>query len=490
MSDNENNSHPNAQPNDDKLNPNKTVGIQQGDKSLLSGGRRLTKLPLAIGFGIGIIVIALIMITLVQASKSNSEQQATMQDGGPGDSTGVPVDIFGENKQAGAVAPLQTQGNPTQLTCLTTVLDNQGNPVLNPDGTAKQMPCAEPNQTVQDPNAIAPAIVEGSPEDFANKRRLLELERIRQKNELAMQREQFADQARLKEQDQRMQAMFERQNALAGVLNAGSTVNAGGGARAAMGGAGGGMAGFMPTAGGMGGASVPVPMEGSGGEQNSFDVANGQSRKQAWAAQNRDSDVYLNKALVDPISDYEVKAGTVIPGILVTGLNSDLPGQVIAQVSQNVYDTKTGNYLLIPQGAKLIGSYDSAVTYGQKRAMVAWERLIYPNGSSISINFSGVDQAGYVGFKDKVSNHYFRIFGQAALVSMFSAAGQIATNDNNSENKTNRETLSEELGRQWSQTGQELIRRNMNIAPTITVRPGYRLNVMVSKDMILKPYRP
>ena len=484
MSENENNA-----PADDKLNPTKPVGIQEGKKSILSGGRRLTKLPLAIGFVIGIIVIGLILITLIQAGNKDEQQQQTMQDGGPGDSTGAPVDLFAGNKKNGAVDPIKEQqtGKPGD-NCLTAVLDNQGKPVMNPDGTPKQVPCTDPTQ-VADPNAQVPQVVEGSAEDFANKKRLLELERIRQKNDLAFQREQQIDQQRAKESSDRMQAMYDRQTALAGVLNAGSTVNGGGrGAMAIPTGTGGGsLSGLL--SGGRVGAGVGGGDGGMQGELDPYDAANGQTKKQSWADQDRNKEVYLNKALVDKISDYEVKAGTVIPGILITGMNSDLPGQIIAQVSQNVYDSPTGRYLLIPQGTKLIGSYNSAVTYGQKRAMVAWERLIYPNGSSISINFAGVDQAGYTGLKDKVSNHYGRIFGQAALISMFSAAGQIATDDNKSDNRSSGETLSEELGRQWSQTGQELIRKNMNIAPTIKIRPGYKLNVMVSKDMILKPYK-
>ncbi|MFL1616226.1 hypothetical protein GHT89_16650 [Acinetobacter baumannii] len=482
MSENENN----TPPIDDKLNPTKPVGIQEGKKSILSGGRRLTKLPMLIAFVIGIVVVGLILITLVQAGKKETQQQDAMQDGGPGDSQGAPVDLFAGDKKNGAVDPLKEQqvGKPGE-NCLTAVLDNQGKPVMNPDGTPKQVPCADPTQ-VSDP-AQGPQVVEGSVEDFENKRRLLELERIRQRNDLNFQREQQQYQEAAKEQEQRRQAMYDRQTALAGVLNTGSTINSNrsGGVSMPTGAAGGALSGLLPG----GGRASVSESGGMSGELDPYDAANGQTKKQAWADQDRNKDVYLNKALVDKISDYEVKAGTVIPGILITGMNSDLPGQIIAQVSQNVYDTPTGRYLLIPQGTKLIGSYNSAVTYGQKRAMVAWERLIYPNGSSISINFAGVDQAGYTGLKDKVSNHYGRIFGQAALISMFSAAGQIATDNDNSENKSNGETLSEELGRQWSQTGQELIRKNMNIAPTIKIRPGYKLNVMVSKDMILKPYK-
>lgn len=479
MSENENNA-----PADDSLNPTKPVGIQQGKKSILSGGRRLTKLPLAIAFVIGIVVIGLILITLIQAGNKDVQQQDAMQDGGPGDSQGAPVDLFAGDKKSGAVTPLKEQQPELGYNCLTPLLDNQGNPVMNPDGTPKQIPCANPAQPA-DLNVQAAQVVEGSVEDFQNKRRLLELDRIRQKNDLAFQHEQQMYQEKAKQESQRMQAMYDRQTALAGVLNAGSTVNAGRGAMAMPTGASAGsLSNFLP-----GGRSSGADAGGMPGEPDPYDTANGQTKKQSWADQDRNKEVYLNKGLVDKISDYEVKAGTVIPGILITGMNSDLPGQIIAQVSQNVYDSPTGRYLLIPQGTKLIGTYNSAVTYGQKRAMVAWERLIYPNGSSISINFAGVDQAGYTGLKDKVSNHYGRIFGQAALISMFSAAGQIATNDDDSSNKSSGETLSEELGRQWSQTGQELIRKNMNIAPTIKIRPGYKLNVMVSKDMILKPYK-
>lgn len=321
MSENENNA-----PADDKLNPTKPVGIQEGKKSILSGGRRLTKLPMVIAFVIGIVVVGLILITLVQAGKKDVQQQDTMQDGGPGDSTGAPVDLFAGDKKSGAVDPLkEQQTGKLGENCLTAVLDNQGNPVMNPDGTPKQVPCVDPTQ-VTDPNAQGPQIVEGSAEDFENKRRLLELDRIRQKNDLAYQREQQKYQEQAKEESQRMQAMYDRQTALAGVLNASSTVNGGGrGAMAMPTGAGGSLSGLLPG-GRSGGDAGGMP-----GELDPYDTANGQTKKQSWADQDRNKEVYLNKALVDKISDYEVKAGTVIPGILITGMNSDLPGQIIAR---------------------------------------------------------------------------------------------------------------------------------------------------------------
>lgn len=145
-----------------------------------------------------------------------------------------------------------------------------------------------------------------------------------------------------------------------------------------------------------------------------------------------------------------------------------------------------------PAHAVDVNTVNSMVDQFQ-RGLVAWQRIIFPNGSSMSLGtMQGTDKAGYAGFKDKVDNHYGRIFGQATLISMFSALGQIAVSDNGNTNQSssqdNRETLAEELGRQWSQTGQELIKRNLNIAPTIRIRPGYEFNVMVNKDMILKPY--
>lgn len=479
---------------DENLNPNKPVGIQQGEKTKLRGGRRLTKFPMIVIFVIVVIVVILVAVTMYQVSNPDNSNADSGSDSnsnaGGGVSTGVPVDMFGSNdKKTGAVpvGPIKPKSTGKD-SCLENVVDPQGNTVLNSDGTPKQQACNPNAPAASDVMTSNQQAVEGSQSDFENKKRLLELDRIRQKNELEMQQAQMLQQQKQRELDNRNQSITEHQNAIANVLNTGSTLNGTGlnsSMNASNGNSGASGLGMIP-------GSRSMPNDDNGSEPDKYDIANGQSKKQAWASQKRDDDVYLNKSLIDAVSEYEVKAGTVIPGVLITGLNSDLPGQVVAQVSQNIYDTKSGNYLLIPQGTKITGSYNSAVTFGQKRAMVQWERLIYPNGASISINFAGVDQAGYNGFQDKVNNHYLRTFGQAALISMFSAGGQIATNSGNNtsgDTQSNGQTLSQELGRQWSQTGQELINRNMNVAPTITVRPGYRFNVMVSKDVILRPYK-
>ncbi len=151
---------------------------------------------------------------------------------------------------------------------------------------------------------------------------------------------------------------------------------------------------------------------------------NMQGRKESFAEQAKLSG-YLPYKKEVPLSPYEVKQGTVIPAVMITGINSDLPGQIIAQVSQPVFDTVSGRYLLIPQGTRLVGSYDSYVAVGQERALVAWRRLIFPDGASLELmNMPGADPQGYSGFADQVNNHYFRIFGGAILIGMIGAGYQ------------------------------------------------------------------
>lgn len=194
---------------------------------------------------------------------------------------------------------------------------------------------------------------------------------------------------------------------------------------------------------------------------------------------------------------YEVKTGAVIPGIMVTGINSDLPGNIIAQVSQNVFDTATGNHLLLPQGAKLFGVYDSRVIYGQERVLVAWNRVVFPDGSAVTLGaMPGSDQSGYAGYTDKVDNHYFRIFGSAILMSMISGgmAYTMDTLDNSggdSDNPTLQNEMGSALAAQLGQATLQLLQKNLNIKPTLEIRPDYQFNVIVTKDLVFeRPYRP
>ena len=230
-------------------------------------------------------------------------------------------------------------------------------------------------------------------------------------------------------------------------------------------------------------------MVGGGGSSDEVDP-NLQTRKEAFQKTTKTYG-YSTEFRQPQLTPYELRVGTIIPAVMIGGINSDLPGEIIAQVSQNVRDTRTGQYILIPQGARLIGTYDSHIAMGQRRVMVGWHRVQFPDGSTMELgHMGGVDPEGYAGFNDKVNNHYWRIFGNAILLSVIGAGAQLSQPDGDDDSKSSnaREELAAELGRQWGQVGQQTIRRNMNIQPTLEIRPGYQFNVMVNKDLILKPY--
>jgi type IV secretory pathway VirB10-like protein len=196
-----------------------------------------------------------------------------------------------------------------------------------------------------------------------------------------------------------------------------------------------------------------------------------------------------------PRTRYELRAGFVMPATMISGISSDLPGEVVAQVSQNVYDTPTGRYLLVPQGARLVGSYSSDVGFGQQRVFIAWQRIVFPDGKALDIGaMPGADAAGYAGFKDKINNHYFRTFGSAFLMSAIVGGVALSQNTNNNDYDSNRQrtsdVLSQTLGQQLGSTMTQMISKNLNVSPTLEIRPGYRFNVMVVKDLtFVKPYR-
>lgn len=215
---------------------------------------------------------------------------------------------------------------------------------------------------------------------------------------------------------------------------------------------------------------------------------NKDAQGQQFLSQKNDNG-YLKYTKQKPLSPYEIKAGWNIPAILITGVNSDLPGQILAQVTQNVYDTSTGKYLLIPQGTKVVGAYSSNVIYGQSRLLVAWNKLIFPNGDTLNLDsMQGASQDGYTGFEDEVDNHYFRIFGSAFLLSSISAGIALSDNsDTNSEKETASDKAIAQAIQQMGQVASEMIRKNMNISPTLKIRPGYKFNIFVTKDIILEP---
>nr|AFR43986.1 mating pair formation protein [uncultured bacterium] len=248
-------------------------------------------------------------------------------------------------------------------------------------------------------------------------------------------------------------------------------------------------AGLMPAGqsgvGGMGGGGAPQLLQTAGGQGKNYAQFAGSGEGDRWR---------LDSQPEAPRSPYELRAGFVVPATLISGINSDLPGQIMAQVAQNVYDTPTGKHLLIPQGSRLVGSYSSDVAYGQSRVLVAWQRIVFPDGKAMDIGtMPGADSAGYAGFNDQVNNHYLRVFGSAFLMSGVVAAVSLSQDNGNSSTGNQQrasDALSEALGQVLGNTIAQIISKNLNIAPTLEIRPGYRFNVIVTKDMTFsKPYQ-
>ncbi|WP_413992294.1 TrbI/VirB10 family protein [Labrys okinawensis] len=213
---------------------------------------------------------------------------------------------------------------------------------------------------------------------------------------------------------------------------------------------------------------------------------NMQDRKTAFLNAAIDKRTVSPDQLQAKASPYVVQAGTVIPAALITGIRSDLPGQITAQVTEAVYDSPTGKYLLIPQGAKLIGQYDSSVAFGQSRVLLVWTRLIMPNGTSIVLEREpGADTGGYAGLEDEVDNHWGMLFKAAVLSTLLSVGAEAGTSqDENNLVQAIRSGASNSI----SQTGQQIVQRQLNIQPTLTIRPGFPVRVVVSRDLALAPY--
>lgn len=220
------------------------------------------------------------------------------------------------------------------------------------------------------------------------------------------------------------------------------------------------------------------------------DDVNKQVRKETFLREAGASSAktYLQETKQKPLGRYEIKAGWNIPMVLECGINSDLPGQTCARVTENVYDTATGRHLLIPQQTKAIGMYDSRIAVGQSRLLIVWTRLIFPDGSSFVLEgMPGTDAAGNAGFDGDVNNHYARIFLGAAMMSLISAGAQLSQPQQSQVGNaapSAQQTLAASLGQQLGQVSSAMINRNMQIQPTITQAPGYRFNITLTKDML------
>jgi type IV secretion system protein TrbI len=232
------------------------------------------------------------------------------------------------------------------------------------------------------------------------------------------------------------------------------------------------------------GTTLAVPAEAPPVDPNA--VQNMQDRKLAFVNGPVDRRTVSADRLANPASPYVVQAGTVIPAALVTGIHSDLPGQVTAQVTEHVYDTPTGKFLLIPQGSRLIGQYDSQVAFGQKRVLLVWNRIMLPDGKSIVLERQqGADAQGFSGLEDEVDYHWWDLAKAAALSTLLGIGTELGSSDQESDLVRALRRGSQDS---INNTGQQLVRRQLNIQPTLTIRQGFPVRVIVNRDLVMAPY--
>jgi type IV secretory pathway VirB10-like protein len=441
-----------------------------------SGVRRVNNMPLIIGFSIIVLFLGLVAMVAVKRNNAANVEHETLATGKGGDSSLMASDIIGgradgmiEGAKAKppalpgdpAAVPTKPQGVPIAT------LDNPDAPPAPPRGQAgegapvnpedmqlRQMKMQAFQTAVQAKTAITlPDLSQVGSKTHADTE--TPQNRDEMIDRIAQVRRQI-DQQRAIDPNAAYQAQLRQVQGNTGGMGGSNSRSRSGGS-----------AGMML-------ASSPSS---SGKEYSNFD-SNG--KKDRWA---------LDSKMEAPTSPFQIRAGAVIPGIMLSGINSDLPGQIMAQVSQNVYDTATGNHLLIPQGTRMVGSYSSDVGFGQEGVLIAWQRLVFPDGKALDIgSMPGADMAGYSGFRDKVNNHLWRIYGSALFMAGITAGASMATDQGQSSGTGYQQPsvsseLSSALGQQLGQVSAQIVAKNLNVAPTIEIRPGYRFNIVTVKDV-------
>jgi type IV secretory pathway VirB10-like protein len=218
-------------------------------------------------------------------------------------------------------------------------------------------------------------------------------------------------------------------------------------------------------------------------------IQNGQSHKEGFLNGHIEQAIYSPQRVQTPRSPYQLMAGSVIAAALITGLNSDLPGQVVAQVTEDVYDTVSGRFLLVPQGTRLIGKYDSHIAYGQERLLLIWTRLVMPDGSAIVLdNLLATNTQGYAGLEDGVDYHTWRLLKGVVLSSLLGISSELAANNGTQSNNRIIVGLRDSVNNTANEAGQRIVSKDLALQPTLTVRPGYPVRVLVNRDIVLRPY--
>ena len=237
-----------------------------------------------------------------------------------------------------------------------------------------------------------------------------------------------------------------------------------------------------PRMGSQAGTAMPgLAGLGLGGQP---DGAAGQNRHAAFLNGPVDRQTVAPDRVTPPASPWILQAGAVIPAALITGIRSDLPGQITAQVTENVYDSPTGSLLLIPQGTRIIGQYDDGVTFGQRRVLLVWNRLILPGGRSIVLErLPGADASGYAGLEDGVDYHWWDLMKAAGLSTLLAVGTELATSDEDRLIRAIRDGAQDTV----NQAGQQIVQRQLQVAPTLTIRPGFPVRIIVTRDLVFEP---
>lgn len=463
----------------DSMSPDASPGGGSGARrGLISGVRRVNNVPVYIVIGLVALFLIVVIAVIIDRSNQNVASDPTLQSKKAASTLDMANQVAGTT-QGGEVAaapvvptPPAIPGQPTALPPATPPVDANGVPIAPVDPNVPPMP---PGGSAG--NGAPP------PENPAVSSRRQRIEEMR-----TMKMQQFSDAVKAPTNIRMAAARSAGSPPSGNGANADTTAKLEAlrqqiAAETAQGNAPSQdalaqLAALQGQAGGGGGNAQPATPPNSLGQ---FGNREGGDR---WR---------LNSAPQAPRSRFELRAGFVVPGTLISGINSELPGQIVAQVSQNVFDTATGKFLLIPQGARLVGSYSAQVAYGQSRVLIAWQRIVFPDGKAMDIDaMPGSDSAGYAGFKDKVNNHYLRIFASALIMSGIIAGAEISQPQvvTNNGVLSPQQSATAAFGQELSQVSGELIRKNLSIAPTLMIRPGFRFNVVVTKDLTFsKPYR-
>lgn len=417
-----------------------------------AGIRRLNRLPIVVVIALVIAFLAVIFYGLT------SRGLYFRSDPGPAPSSGAPASTFADQLTRGVSDGIIGEPEQQPVFQPTPVETSQPAPASNPFPPQSASPDVAAPRDELEPEAVWRARLEREHQEQILRERHRQGMARMQANDTAYAAPIAIDRSKLRERGGEINvAATDHPSAPGGTSPAGSAQNL-----------------------------YAAALRAGLGEQNAD--PNGQRGKEEFLNTDLRRAGYLDSRVVPQQSPYELKRGSVIPAILITGINSDLPGRISAQVSQNVYDSATGHHLLIPQGTKLFGRYDSNVSFGQSRVLVVWTDIIFPNGSTLQIGgMAGTDAEGYGGFRDRVDRRWFQTFGSAALVAMIGTGIDMAIpQDRNSFASPSaaegaaRRNFAETFGRLADRTTQ----RNMDVQPTLRIRPGYRFNVLVDQDIV------